>query len=452
MPFTRYKKYQFKEGEGKDLNSNTITNEWIFLGTDVDADDYYTSNELIDGFIPQDEIEKALRSPILKKYKKFYLLYEDENIKEDITDMVLEDGSLEKSSETGQSRSINITLLNEKKKVLIGRDKDGNGVYEERYLWTPTPNQSKLWYYNKIKVVSGIIVGNTRYEVDEGIFIMFDPSLKSDETSETVSLQLYDKYALIDGTINGSDDLDYEVPLNTPIERAVKSLIRLPKNNMGEPYDFKDIIFPLKHKDAKTAYTIKKTSDNSIGELVTELCKSISCDAKYDVLGHLTIVDSLADLDYHNRKIAWHFQDGEFKNPTAKITRSKIKNKVTVKGANINGILSSATVENTNPLSNYNVNSEFGIKGIVIEDNLISGNYLCRERARYELKKYAQNYVSIDFQCIYIPHIEPGDIIIWSYPKWGIENQEFLVNSVSIPNKGTEWMNISITNINELPL
>ena len=447
MPFTRYKKYLFSN----DIEGSPTFGQNIPLNSVIDDNDYYTSNESVFGYIPQDEIEKAIRSPIAERYMRFFLLHDDETVLEEITDMVLDSGNIEKSAETGQTRSINITLANIKKKVLVDF-KNGKGVYEERYLWTPAPFKNKLWYYNKIKIVSGIIIDDWAYEVDEGIFVMFDPNLKASETNQTVSLQLYDKYALIDGTIDGKGDLDYEIPLHTPIEDAIRSLIRLPKNKLNQPYDFKNLIFPLKYQKEKTAYTIKKTSDNSIGELITEISKSISCDAKYDTKGNLRILDSLSDLDYHNRKIAWKYKEGEFMNPSIKISRSKIKNKVTVKGSNINGILSSATVENTNPLSNYNINSEFGIKGEVIEDSLISGNFLCRERARYELKKYAQKYTTIDFESIYIPHMEPGDIIVWSYSDWGIENEVFLVNSVSTPIKGTGLMNVSVTNLNELPL
>ena len=437
MPFTRYTKYLF----------GTEEDGYKYLGTDIDENDYYLSNELVKGFIPQDEIEQAIRSPIVKRYTRFFLLHDDETIIEEISDMVLDSGNIEKNAQTGQTRSMNITLSNIKKKVLVGK-----GVYEDRYIWTPTPYENKLWYYNKIKVVSGIIVGNSIYEVDEGIFVMFDPNLKSDNANKTVSIQLYDKYALLDGTISGKENIDYEVSRGINIHSAIRQLIRLPKNNTQQPYDFKDIIFPIEYAKEKLAYTIKKTGENDIGSLITEIGKSISCDVKYDTKGQLNIVNSLVDLDYHHRKLAWKFREGEFIGPSAKINRSKIKNQVTVKGANINGILSSATVSNENPLSNYNINSEFGIKSQLINDNLISGNFLCRERARYELKKYAQQYVTIDFQCIYIPHLEPGDIVEWSYPDWGIENEIFLVNSVSIPIKGSELMNISITNLNELPL
>ena len=109
-------------------------------------------------------------------------------------------------------------------------------------------------------------------------------------------------------------------------------------------------------------------------------------------------------------------------------------------------------VQNTNPLSNYSVNSGFGVKAIKITDDLLYSEYLCKERARYELKKSMQEYVSVTMQSIYIPHLEPGDIVRWTYEPWGIEQEEFLVNSISIPQNGKDLMSISMTNLKELPL
>lgn len=451
MPFTRYKKYLFFEGQDKDLNNNNIFNEIIPLGTKTNSLDYYTSNEQEWGYIPKNEIEKALRSPILHRYYKFYLLHEDESIAEDISDMVLDSGNIQKNNQTGQVRSLNITLINEKKKVLVGYE-NGNGVYEERYLWLPVPFKSKLWYYNKIKVVSCFIYEDNIYEVDEGIFVIFDPDIKNNSGKQTVSLQLYDKFALLDGTIDGKGDIEYEIPLKTPIWEAMKTLMKLPRNSLGQPYDYKEIIFPNEYRDFKTEYTIKKTGENAIGELMKEMGLSISCDVKYDTKGNLEISNSVSDIDYHNRQIAWRFEENEYLNPTIKINRSKIKNKITVKGANINGVLCSGVAENTNPKSSYNIYSEHGIKGQIIEDNLLASNFLCKERARYELKKYSQNYINITLQTIYIPHIEPGDLVVWSYPEWGIENELFIVNTVSLPLKTTNFMNLTMTNINELPI
>ena len=442
MPFTRYKKYLFLS----DDNLSTTT-----LSTSTNLMDCYTSNLAEQGYVPQDEIEKVLRSPTVRRFYKYYLLHDDETILEDISDMVLDNGNIQKNAQTGQTRSLNLTLVNEKRNVLVGY-KDGKGVYEKRYLWTPTPFENKLWYYNKIKVVTCLLLDNYIYEIDEGIFIIFDPNIKENNGNQTVDIQLYDKFSLLDGTIDGQGDVEYTINLSTPIKQAIQTLIRLPKNKDQQPYDFKEIIFPIKYNNLTTAYTIKKSGDNAIGELLKELCLSISCDISYNTSGQLEIRDSLADLDYHNRKVAWQFKEGEFFNPTIKVNRSKIKNKVTVKGANINGILCSATVENTNPLSAYNIYSDFGVKGHIIEDSLLSSSFLCKERARYELKKYIQNYINITLQSIYIPHIQPGDIVIWSYPQWGIENKPFLVNNVSIPLKASTFMSLTLVNLDELPL
>lgn len=402
------------------------------------TDGYFLcSTELIDGYIPQDEIDAAIRSPISKRYMQFFLLREDETIYKDITPWVTLTGNIEKKNTSGQTRSTNLTL--------------NNTQVNGKYLWTPSPNTGDLWNYNKIKIVSGIYLEDRIYEISEGIFVIHDPSMSINGAQHTVSLQCYDKFALLDGTIDGVGDLDTEVARGTEVKAAITSLLKLNRSN-GIPYDLKDIIFPIKYNGNTTPYTLKKTAENSFGEIILDMLLMLSCDVKYDNEGRMEVSDTLADLDYHNRKVSWNYKAGEFLNPSIKINRSKIKNKVTVVGANINGRLVKGTVENTNPLSNYNVDSSFGVRATKITDNLLYTDYLCKERARYELKKIMQEYASISMQSIYIPHLEPGDIVRWTYEPWSIEQEEFLVNDVSVPQNGRDLMSITMTNIKELPL
>ena len=75
---------------------------------------------------------------------------------------------------------------------------------------------------------------------------------------------------------------------------------------------------------------------------------------------------------------------------------------------------------------------------------------MCKERARYELKKYTQNYISISIQSIWIPFLEPDDIVRWSKQDWGIENKEFVINSISLPTNGKDMMSVSMTNLDEI--
>ncbi len=150
--------------------------------------------------------------------------------------------------------------------------------------------------------------------------------------NSSLTIQLYDKFALLDGTIDGKGELDYEIPAGTSVYEALRQLLKLPKNKKNEPYDVKDIIFPLQYKNALLAYTIKKTSENSIGDLIKEIAQSIACDVGYNAYGNLEIEDSIGELDYHNQSIIWNYDEykGEYANPSMDIKYSQIKNKVIV--------------------------------------------------------------------------------------------------------------------------
>ena len=448
MPWTRYKKYYIMGEFGYEA----------LAAVDDDLQeqkrpDYYTSLELDNSLITLEEIEEVVRSPITQKYYRYFLLNEDESINEEITDYIFNGITFDKNNESGQTKSLSIQIHNQLIEK-ISYQNCGSQIIKpvktSGYRWLPNANESILFGYNKIKILSYMQLKDRIYEKSEGIFYMADPQLSDGAQGHSVTVQLHDKFAMLDGTLQGEDDIDYEIPWGTPIEEAAKSLLKLPRDNRGTPLDDKDMFFPLQYKNALTAYTIKKTGENAVGELIKELALSISCDAQYNNEGHLEIKNSLEDLDYHNRSIAWFYQDSDFGEPSIQINRSSIKNKVTVVGANINGHLVKGVAENTNPNSNYNINGIYGVKSIKITDDLLSTNTLCEDRARYELKKYAQNYATLTFTSIYIPHLEPGDLINWSYPTWGIYDEIFLVTSLNQSESGT--MTVTATNVRELSI
>ena len=80
MPFSKYRKYLFIDDRDYDENINTNK---IPLGTKENLSDYYESMEEIQGYIPQDEIELVIRSPLQKRWTRFYLLRDDETILEE---------------------------------------------------------------------------------------------------------------------------------------------------------------------------------------------------------------------------------------------------------------------------------------------------------------------------------------------------------------------------------
>ena len=458
MAVELYHKYQSYSTIDSDNNGEIDFNDdYLEPLMTFDGKEFWTSEELTVGatYVDLSEIEQVVRSPIVKRYTRYYLLHsEDETIKKEITQYIASSGSIEKNNEVGQSRSTSLTFINMPayKTVINDYNNYGQRSNTPTLMWNPNQAFDDFETNAKIKIVTGLEFQGFNYEIDEGIFVIFDPKMSQSGANNSLTFQCYDKFALLDGTIDGKGEFDYEIPVNTPICDAIRLLLRLPKNNRGEPYDVKDIIFPAKYKGELLAYTIKKTADNAIGELIKEMCKSISCDVKYNTQGNLVVTDTLDDLDVHHRKVSWTYdeQSPEYQNPSIDIKRSSIKNKVVVVGANINGFLCKGVAENTNPNSLYNINGSFGVKSIKITDNLIPSNRMCEERAKYELDKYMKNYVTLSFQSVWIPHLEPGDIIRWTKEDWGIENEEFLVKTVSLPLNGKDFMSLSLVNTKEI--
>lgn len=392
-------------------------------------------DDLVTGLAPLVEMENILRYPILERFFKLYLLHEDETIKQDITPYVIMDGTLEKTYQQGQTRSMSINLINSSD------------------IWNPSASAGRLFANSKFKLQMGVKTEKGIYWTDEGIFVCQDPELSNGDSNKVVSVELFDKFALLDGTIMGTTENNYEIPMGTNIYKALRSILRLSKDNLGNPYDSQRIVFPMKYMQEKTPYSIQKTANNTLGEIIIDLANCLSCDVFYDEVGRLTFRDNLDDLDYHNRNFSWTFKnDNETLNVKRKDEWSKIKNRYIVKGSNINGAQCKGIAENKNPASSYNVNGLFGIRPEVIEDNLIYSNNLCSQRALYELKKNYMRNVSISFNCLFIPHLSPNDLVRWSFKDYNYVNTEFIVDSVSIPLNPNEKMSLTITNLKELPL
>ena len=429
VPYTKYKKLVV-ESEGELIY--LMSQEWD--GTYK----YLVSDDYVDGYVPVEEIERAIRSPISRRFFKLFLLHENETIKKDITAYVIPEGSLEKTYQQGSTRSLSITLANPDR------------------IWVPSPTRGLLWTNSKFKLIMGLQLDNTIYWQDEGIFVCQDPDLNNASAHKTISIQLLDKFALLDGTISGKLGTDYQVSLGTNIYTTIKSLLNLSRDKMGNPYDFKAPILPSRYETAVTSYTLKKTAENTIGEIFTDLANMISCDIFYDECGRLTLRENIEDLDLHQRPVRWHYRDvvegAEFFEVSMKIEWSKIINKVYVIGMNINGRLCKGEAANVNPKSAYNVNGLFGEHPLIVNDELINSDQRCVDRANYELKKNAMKYASVKIKSVYIPHLNCNDLVCWSFEDYGYVNQLFALQSLSIPLNPKDLVDISMTNLEDLPL
>ena len=382
-----------------------------------------------------DEMIFAIKSRSVKPIFRLYLLNYDESIKEDISNYLLDGGSISITFQNGVRKNANIELDNSDRK------------------WNPSPVSGYLWKDTKFRIDIGLQLLKGEVWRQVGIFIPNDPTITFSPDSKTVSLQLSDKFASLDGTLGGKIANSITIALNSNIKNAISSLLK-EERMYNYPYDTKPIHFPTIYNNEKTAYTITKTDETNVGEISTELAEMLSCDIYYDDFGYLTIEEGDYTLDVSDEEIIWDFDenDMEFLENSISVDFSKLYNVVTVIGANINGDLITYTAQNENPKSQSNIWTVEPNTLRVQDDNIYSVD-LAKQRAEYELFKQGLLSISYNFQCTFMPHLNVNKIVNVSNSSYGFKHVPFLIQSINIPISHTDSdISLTMVNIDEVVL
>ena len=385
--------------------------------------------DIIKGLFSYDDYYRAVCSPLSRRISRITLLNNDETVKMDVTEY-LTACTVDLTHSQGKTRSASVTFLNT----------DG--------CWTPSPVKGFIWKGSKFRIEAGLYFNNTVFWANYGIFTPVNPVV--DDSNQTVQFQLEDKFAFLDGTIGGTIDSDFKIPVGTPIDVAITSCLSSTKEN-GEKYDLKPIIFPNSKQNIVTPYTISKSPGLTYGEIIIELAEMISCNANYNENGNLVIEGNDDDIPLEDKVVLWNFDDSTVLHtqPNISMDMSKIINKVTVVGAIENGYRYKGVAINTNAQSRTNIyltepNAEY------IEDSNIISDELCLARAKYELQKKTLLALQIKMSCVFIPNLVPNNLVTWTNKKHGFLNEKFFINSISLDILNTTLMDISLTNISEV--
>ena len=273
--------------------------------------------DIIKGLFSYDDYYRAVCSPLSRRISRITLLNNDETVKMDVTEY-LTACTVDLTHSQGKTRSASVTFLNT----------DG--------YWTPSPVKGFIWKGSKFRIEAGLYFNNTVFWANYGIFTPVNPVV--DDSNQTVQFQLEDKFAFLDGTIGGTIDSDFKIPVGTPIDVAITSCLGSTKEN-GEKYDLKPIIFPNSKQNIVTPYTISKSPGLTYGEIIIELAEMISCNANYNENGNLVIEGNDDDIPLEDKVVLWNFDDSTVLHtqPNISMDMSKIINKVTVVGAIENG-------------------------------------------------------------------------------------------------------------------
>ena len=177
-----------------------------------------------------------------------------------------------------------------------------------------------------------------------------------------------------------------------------------------------------------------------------DLAKTISSDVYYSPNGHCVLENNILDFINNNFSVVWRFEEGDIdcSAPTLKYNRNNYHNKIIVKGNIVNGYQFSATTENKNKKSLYNV-YDFPIMPKVIENSKLYSDNLCLEQSMKEMVDQSRGLLNVTMTTGYLPFLDVNMGLFLNFPSLGVNNQTYIIDSISY-DIGTECtMNLSLS-------
>lgn len=379
-----------------------------------------------------DELRKGRYKP---KARISFLRMEDESIYEEIVGDIVS-GSLQISKNNGVRRSCSFRLSNLNKK------------YEPKYL----PNVDGLWVNSKFLLELGLDIGGESYFFPQGVFILKNPTIDSDNSGSTINLNGVDKFSLLDGQLGGSLDATYIVPIDSDITSAIKNILGIYlDSNSQVPIDpISPILQKIDLSESKTPYTIRQDIGGTYSKVLLELNDLLSRNLFYNELGHLVYEE---DFNDSTKGSEWDFTENEFHYLGSSHTYDfeSLYNKVIVVGDNIDGAIFDGSAVNNNPQSETNIN-RIGVKIKLVEDPNIYTTELAEKRALYELKQANALQSSISITSVPMYHLDVDKLITLTDKKLGLNEEKFIIQDINLSFGKSPQMTLSATRSTELVL
>jgi hypothetical protein len=371
-----------------------------------------------------DAYKAALLSPTRHQIYKIEWMDKDENIYDEITTDTL-DGSISISLANGTRRSCSLSLKNNDFKF--------------------TPDRNGLVYIGKkFKLYSGLLIDGVEVFPDEsiqGVFNIANPILQSNPASESITIEGYDNFCLMNGNNSGVLEAVYVINIDTEIDDVVISVF-------AEAGIIKKPLIDYSGSYTTVQYTITKEVGSTYEEILTDLANFNNQSFYFDVSGRPIFEDKVDELNtYHS----WVFDKTKdsFLNYQKNFDFVNVRNSVAVWGDNINGDQAYSLAEDNGVLSQTSI-SRIGKRTKVITDTMITDDILAYDRANYELKNATDCFEYVDIKCLNIDFLKEGDIILLNDPDNKIDFQRYIIRQISRSLGFNQEMSINATRVREV--
>lgn len=372
----------------------------------------------------------------------------------------IQNGTLSVSLQNGKRRSASITLSNL------------DGAFEYAI--------NKIWFGQRVRLSMGLVLPDgTDYYITQGVFYISNPSAVFKPNQRSVTYNLVDKWAYLDGSLFGTLDKSYKVertsdkPDNT-IWSAMRSLLWSSKRDFKKTEDITlqvDNVTPIftTYYDGRK-YTLKDgtqvnmtdipyeiivSGDNStLANVMLELNNILVGWIGYDQTGALRVEASQDDLEDSKKPVLWNFtpENCQLLGITETYKNGEIYNDVIVSGQSLE---SKSVIYGR--ASNYDARSDTNINLIGRRTYRESQpNYWnetqCNDLAKFRLKRKTVLQKSITIESSQLFHLVENNIVtVKRTDKVGNPTERHLIQSFSLPIGETGAMTINCVSVNDLP-
>ena len=361
----------------------------------------------------------------------------------------LSSGELHCNLQNGQRRTASVTLSN----------------VDQQFDY----NVNALWFGQEVALDEGVLLPNGEpIYFQQGVFLLETPTDTLRPAERTITYNLVDKWANLDGTLYGNMEGVYEVAVGTNIFQPITALLVENKGN-GLPVDGTTPIYTRYYNGktqelpdgttvplTDTPYTLRIDGESgTIADVVTGLTGMLNAWVGYDNTGALRVDPSQDDLLDTAKPVAWRFQieDFSFLGATYTIKNTEVYNDYIVVGEQLDDYTQPyGRATNNNPQSDTNVQT-IGRKTIREHRAGFATNTQCQDLANWMLKRSSILQKSISISCSQILHISENELVeIIRTDKPGSPVERHLVMGFSRPLNGTEQMTIDAVSVNDLIL
>ena len=370
----------------------------------------------------------------------------------------LQSGSLSVSLQNGQRRKASVVLGN----------RDGAFDYAV----------NKLWFGQRVRLSMGMrLPTGEDFYLPQGIFYIENPAALYSPNEKTVTLNLTDKWAYLDGSLFGNLEAAYSVSSGTNIFSAMNSILNLSKYTYTATSADADKIDPAKavyttyyngrtysaaNSDGSitsniamtsTPYEITENRGSTFGAILLRLNEMLAGWIGYDAAGALRVEPSQDDIDDADKPVLFAFtpENSILLSRSETSQNTGVYNDVTVAGEGLTNAAVWARAVNDDPSSDTNVKI-IGRRVYVEEKADYWNTDQCASLARWILKRKTVLQKSVTIECGQMFHlIENRLVSVKRTDKAGDPIEKHLIQGFTVPIGETGSMSISCTSVNDLP-